>query len=149
MTEDRTPADALAEIGRARAAVGARMLVHWGWDLAFALATGGIYAAYILPPEWAPMFMAPFVLTSAWLTTLRRNRTGIFLSQIVPPRARAIGLVLALVLGMLLLVVLLTSLLLNLRWPALASGVIATIATFIASRMWLRACQQDLAGEVG
>lgn len=140
MTDDQTPAEALAAIRSARSAVGVRMNHHWGWDIALAVAVGGVFAAHALPPPWG-------TLAVAGLWVFRRNRTGVRINSFAPPQARGVALALALLLMILLLVAMQSSLLLGLRWPSLVAGTAAAIATFFASRAWQRACRRALSSE--
>lgn len=143
---DPNPHEALAAVRTSRAALGARLKPSTGVEIALAIATGGVFAAFVLPPPWGALAMVPFVLAMTGLMVLTRNRTGLMVHRAVPARARAIGLAFGLALGALLLTVLLSSLLLNLRWPALACGVLAALVTYFGRRAWLRAIMDDLAG---
>jgi len=147
VTDDQTPAEALAAIRSARSAVGVRMTHHWGWDIALAVAVGGVFAAHALPPPWGTLAMMPCMLAVAGLSVFWRNRAGVRINSLAPPQARGVALALALLLMILLLVAMLSSLLLGLRWPSLAAGAVAAIATFFASRAWRRACRRALSSE--
>lgn len=146
MTEDQTPAQALETVRRAKAAVADRLTIHWGWDAVFALAIGGVYAVHALPSPYGALGTVPFVCAVAWLTTLRRASSGLWVQGFGPRSARGPAIALNLLLGALLLAVLLSSMLLGWRWPALAAGAIAAIGTFVLSRLWVRAYRRALKG---
>jgi len=146
MMQDPGPQEALDSVHRVRTALGERIKPHLGWELAQAVACGGIFAAFAVPTPWGSLAMVPFVLATTWLTVLYRRRAGVWISTAVCARARLIGLAFGLSMGALVLVVLLTSLLLDLRWPALVAGVLAALITFFGRRAWLRAIVEDLSG---
>ena len=146
MTQDPTPQEALASIETSRAALGDRIRPVPAEEIALAVATGGILAAFAVAPPWGSVLMVPFVLASTWLTVRARNRMGLYLNRAVCAEARKIGLIFGLGLAGLVLVVLLSSLLLSLRWPALVCGLLAALLTFFGRRAWLRAIVDDLAG---
>lgn len=147
--EFRTPAEALDVVQQAKAAVAERLAVHWGWDAAFALAIGAVYAVHALPPPLGALTMVPFVMLVAWLVVVRRSRSGLWIQGPGPRSARRFSIALNLLLGAMLLLVLTSSLLLGLRWPALAAGAIAAAGTFVLSRLWGRAYRRALTGEAG
>lgn len=146
MTDDPGPHEALAAVRDSRAALGARIRPVLAEEIALAVATGGVLAAFALPPPWGSLAMVPFVLAMSWLMVLARNRTGLMVNRAVCARARWIGLAVGLAIAGLALVVILSSLLLDLRWPALACGLLAAVITFFGRRAWLRAIMDDLAG---
>lgn len=146
MTQYPTPQEALSAIKTSRAALGERIRPILGEEIALAVATGGILAAFAVAPLWGSVLMVPFVLASTWLTVRARNRMGLFLDRAVCAPARRIGLIFGLGLAALVLIVLLSSLLLDLRWPALACGLLAALLTFYGRRAWLRAIVDDLSG---
>ena len=146
MTQDPTPQEALAAIQTSRSALGERIRPLLGEEIALAMATGGILAAFAVAPPWGSLLMIPFILASTWLTVRARNRMGLFLNSAVCAPARRIGLIFGLGLAALVLIVLLSSLLLDLRWPALVCGGLAALLTFYGRRAWLRAIVDDLSG---
>ena len=146
MTQDPTPQEALAAIQTSHSALGERIRPILGEEIALAMATGGILAAFAVAPPWGSLVMIPFILASTWLTVRARNRMGLFLNRAVCAPARRIGLIFGLGLAALVLIVLLSSLLLDLRWPALVCGGLAALLTFYGRRAWLRAIVDDLSG---
>ena len=146
MTQDPTPQEALSAIQTSRATLGERIRPLLGEEIALAIATGGILAAFAVVPPWGSLLMIPFILASTWLTVRARNRMGLFLNRAVCAPARRIGLIFGLGLAALVLIVLLSSLLLDLRWPALVCGGLAALLTFYGRRAWLRAIVDDLSG---
>jgi hypothetical protein len=146
MTQDPTPQEALSAIQTSRATLGERIRPLLGEEIALAIATGGILAAFAVAPPWGSLLMIPFILASTWLTVCARNRMGLFLNRAVCAPARRIGLIFGLGLAALVLIVLLSSLLLDLRWPALVCGGLAALLTFYGRRAWLRAIVDDLSG---
>lgn len=138
--------EALAAIGTSRAALGARIRPVPGEEIALAVSTGGILAAFSVSPPWGTLLMVPFVLATTWLTVRARNRMGLWLSTAVCANARLIGLAFGLAMGGLVLIVMLSSLLLTLRWPAFVCGLLAALLTFFGRRAWLKAIVEDLAG---
>jgi len=146
MTQDPTPQEALSAIQTSRATLGERIRPLLGEEIALAIATGGILAAFAVAPPWGSLLMIPFILASTWLTVRARNRMGLFLNRAVCAPARRIGLIFGLGLAALVLIVLLSSLLLDLRWPALVCGGLAALLTFYGRRAWLRAIVDDLSG---
>ena len=147
MSDNLSPREALAQIRAARAAAAGHIHPHWIWDLAMALATGGVFAAYSAPPPWGAVVMVPFALAMPLLSALERRRFGLQVRSFgTSPRSRALGALFGLVLATLVVGVILSSLLLDLRWPALAAAGVATIFTYYCRRAWLGAIQDDISG---
>lgn len=147
MTNEPGPQEALASIREARAAAAEHIRPEWPWDLAMALATGGVFAVFYLPPPWGQLLVVPFALALPWFAVLERRRFGLRLpAEGVSQRSRRLGWVFGLVITGLILVTLLSSLWLDLRWPALAAGAFAVVFTYYVRRAWLGAIREDLSG---
>lgn len=145
MTNDPTPAEALASIETARGAVSDRLSIHWRYDLFYGLACGLLVAGQGLPQPYAvltvPIAMAGLALMIRWW----KARTGFWVDGFSPKAARPV----ALGLGALLISLMLASLYLTrvagLWWGPLVTGGIAAIVAMLASRMWMRAYRRELA----
>lgn len=134
---DRTSLDALAEVHDARAAVAKRLDVHWTFDLAFALAVGGVFAVNAMPMPWGPLAAGPCIGAITWLSVIRRDRSGIWAKNGGPPPARAVAMGMYLTIAVLALITFISSMALSQRWPALVAGGVAMMTTFAASRWWV------------
>lgn len=145
MTNDPTPAEALASIETARGALNDRLQVHWSYDLLYGLACGLLVAGQGLPQPYAvltvPVAMCGLALMIRWW----KAKTGFWVDGFSPRRARWVafglaGLLISLMFGSLYL-----TRVADFWWGPLVTGGIAAVVAIFASRMWMRAYRRDLA----
>ncbi len=145
MTNDPTPAEALASIETARGALNDRLQIHWSYDLFYGLACGLLVGGQGLPQPYAvltvPIAMGGLALMVRWW----KAKTGFWVNGFSPKGARWV----ALGFGVLLVGLMIGSLYLarvaGLWWGPLITGGIAAVVAIVASRMWMRAYRRDLA----
>ena len=144
MTEDQTPAEALASIAAARASVGDRLKGHWAYDVVYGLCCAGIVSAQGLPQPWSILTVGPSVVGLGLMVQFWRKHTGLWVSGISPPRARWVAYGLGVVLVGLVFGNLYLSRVTGLWWIPLVFGAAGGVIGVVASRLWMRVYLREL-----
>ncbi|HYC75860.1 hypothetical protein [Brevundimonas sp.] len=147
MTEDPTPAEALASIRAARGSVGDRLTVHWSYDVAYGLICGGIVASLGVPAPYGSLIVVVCMLGLVLMIQWYRKQTGVWVSGLSPRRARWVALGLGFVLVSLCIASLLLTRRLGLWWAPFATGAAAGLIAVVASRLWMRVYRRELENE--
>lgn len=147
MSEDPTPAEALASIRAARSSVGDRLKVHWSYDLAYGLICGGVVASIGVPVPYGSLMLVVCMLGLVLMIHWYRKQTGVWISGLSPRRARWVALGLGFVLVGLCIASLLLTRRLGLWWAPFAAGAAAGLIAVVASRLWMRVYRRELEEE--
>lgn len=147
MTEDPTPAEALASIRAARGSVGDRLKVHWGYDVVYGLICAGIVASLGFPAPWGSMIVVFCMLGLVLMVQWYRKQTGVWTSGLSPRRARWVALGLGFVLVCLCVGSLILTRRYDLWWAPFATGAAAGLIAVVASRLWMRVYRRELEEE--
>ena len=145
MTADpSSPAEALAAVRRSREAILEQMRFPWWVEAAQALGAGVLIAGLALPGDWSTLVALGVIVGTALWYRAWSNRTGLSLFGIGRGRARWVSLGLGAVLLILFVVSFRLEYGAGLWWAPLPAGVLAALATYVASRLWFRAYRADL-----
>jgi hypothetical protein len=135
---DQDPAAALDAVRQARrATLGQMAHGSLAYDLIYAALVGGVVASLALPRSLSTFGTVACAMGLIVLMRVWANRTGVWVGGLHPRRARwvAIGL------GGILVVLVLAAFGLREKglWPlAAALGPVASLAAFVASRLWMK-----------
>lgn len=151
MTNDPTPAEALAAIAASRKTVHDRVSTHgWRYDLAYAAICAGMVGAQTLDIPFNVTGMTLGVLALALMFQAEARRTGVRVTGVSPRHARWVAIALGAVMAVAMLGVVLTRRLADPgHFPLIAAGIMATafaLALF-GSRVWRRVYRAEMRGE--
>ena len=147
MSDDPTPAEALASIRAARGSVGDRLKVHWAYDVVYGLICGGVVASAGVPAPWGSLVLVVCMLGLVLMVQWYRKQTGVWISGLSPRRARWVALCLGAVLLALTIGGLIVARRYDVWWAPLAAGAAAGLIAVVASRLWMRVYRRELEDE--
>jgi len=138
MTQDPSPAEALAAIRDSRDAVARRVAKgSWTYDLTYSAVTAVMIGAHAFPSPVGVLGSSFGALGLALLSRQWAAKNGVFVSGVSPRRARWVALGLGVVLvGMILGVVWARRE--GVWWLPLPLAAATFVASLTASRLWLR-----------
>ncbi|MDP1618873.1 hypothetical protein [Phenylobacterium sp.] len=144
MTEDQTPAEALASISAARTAVGGRVdEKSWTYDLIYSSLAAVMIGAHAFPSPIGVLGSVFGIVGLALLVRTWADRTGVLISGLKPPRARWVSVGLGLVLVAVIFSVI-AGRQLELWWVPLPLAAITFVAALVASRLWRRVYRAEM-----
>lgn len=138
MTEDPTPAEALAAIRQSRAAVARRAGEESPtWDLIYSGLVALMIGVYVFPSPVGVLGSSLGAVVLAILARKKAERTGVYVSEVRPRRARWVAWGLSLVLVAIIVAVIWGSHA-GLWWLPLPLAGVAFVASLIGLRLWRR-----------
>ena len=144
MTQDPTPAEALASIRESGAAVAARMgEKSWTYDLIYSSLLAVMIGAHAFPSPIGVLGSAFGGLGVALLARKWSERTGVFVSGVSPRRARwvafGLGVVLVAMIGAVI-----WGRAQGLWWLPLPLAAAAFLVGLVSSRLWWRVYRAEM-----
>jgi len=143
MTEDPTPAEALASIRESRAAV-ARLAGEGSltYDLAYSALVALIIGIYVFPSPVGVLGSSFGAVGLALLARKKAERTGVYVSEVGPRRARWVAWGLSFILvGIIVAVIWGTHA--GLWWLPLPLAGVAFVASLVGLRLWRRVYRRE------
>ena len=143
MSQDPTPAEALASIRQARDTV-APATYPFGYDLLYGAVCGLLVAGQGLPTPWAFVALAIALTGLALMVRLWRDKMGYWINGYSPRRARWIAIGLAVVF-IALIGGTLYGKYVGPDWLFLVTGALGFVAAIIGGRVWMAVWRRELA----
>lgn len=151
MTDDPTPAEALAAIEASRRTVHDRVATHgWRYDLSYAAICAGMVGAQALDIPFNVTGMTLGVLALVLMFQAEARRTGVRVTGVSPRYARWVAIALGAVMaGAMLGVVLARRLVEPAQLQLVVAAIIAVafVLALIGSRLWRRVYRAEMRGE--
>lgn len=143
MTQDPTPAEALKAIRESRAAVARRAGEgSLTWDLAYSGLVAAIIAVHVFPSPVGVLGSSFGAVGLALLARKKAERTGVYVSDVGPGRARWVAWGLSLFLVGIIVAVIWGSHA-GLWWLPLPLAAAAFVASFAGLRLWRRVYRRE------
>lgn len=138
MTKDPTPAEALAAIRESRAAVARRVGGDSRtYDLIYSVLVALMIGVHVFPSPVGVLGSSSGAVVLALLARKKAERTGVYVSEVRPRRARWVAWGLSLILLGIIVAVIWGSHA-GLWWLPLPLAVVAFVASLIGLRLWRR-----------
>lgn len=151
MTNDPTPAEALAAIAASRKTVHDRVSTHgWRYDLAYSAISAGMVGAQSLDSPFNVTSMTLGVLALVLMFQAEARRTGVKVTGVSPRNARWVAIALGAVFaGAMLGVVMARRLVDPIQLPLVVAAVMAAafVIALFGSRLWRRVYRAEMRGD--